>query len=83
MRTRGGKTFKRAAKSDASATEGLSEREVITRIEEHLKRTGYKTPKFLQRIHEQSKKNGLDKMTMREINAVIKEARKELQQKQK
>ena len=80
---RGGKTFKRAEKGDASATEALSERELTTRIEDYLKGTGSKTPKFLERIHKLSKKNGTDKMTLREINAVIKEARKELQQKQK
>jgi mannitol/fructose-specific phosphotransferase system IIA component len=60
-----------------------SEQDAIARIEEHLKVTGYKTPKFLEKIWERSKKTGTDKMTLRKINAVIKEARKELQQKQK
>jgi hypothetical protein len=83
VRTRVGKSLKRSGKSNGAAMEALSEQEAMMRIEEHLKRTGYKTPKVLERIWEQSKKNGTDKMTLREINAVIKEARKELKQKQK
>jgi hypothetical protein len=82
-RTRAGKPVKRAGKSGRAAVDTLTEQDVVRRIQEHLKRTGCKTPKFLERIWEQSRKNGTDKMTMREINAAIKEARKELQQKQK
>lgn len=54
-----------------------------SRIEDYLTRSGTRYPKFLQRIHAQAKKNGLDKLTMREIDAMIKETRKELRLKQK
>jgi hypothetical protein len=83
-RARSKKSFERAQKNGgSSAIESISARELAMRIEGYLKSTGDKPSKFLEKIQERSKKNGTDKMSLREINAVIKEARKERQKKQK
>lgn len=81
LRVRASKTSKRPRKN--APTEKSSERSLNSRIEDYLTRSGTRYPKFLQRIHAQAKKNGLDKLTMREIDAMIKETRKELRLKQK
>ncbi len=55
---------------------------VIMSIEEYVNTTG-QTPEFLERIHRAAKKNGLDRMSMREIDRKIKKSRKELRLKKK
>ncbi|HEX4378863.1 MAG TPA: type II toxin-antitoxin system Phd/YefM family antitoxin [Candidatus Acidoferrum sp.] len=54
---------------------------VIMSLEEYLKLG--EEPAFLKRIHRAAKENGLDRLSMRDIDREIKTARKELRLKKK
>jgi prevent-host-death family protein len=54
---------------------------VIMSLEEYLKLG--EEPSFLKRIHRAAKENGLDRLSMRDIDREIKTARKELRLKKK
>jgi prevent-host-death family protein len=55
---------------------------VIMSMEKYMTLFG-ETPAFLKRIHRTAKENGLDRLSMRDIDRVIKKARKERRQNKK